>query len=122
MATRAMERAQLPDMPAAGSGLRLLVDRPSSAGPARNSQHPTPPLGLYVHIPFCVRKCHYCDFNAGPAAEAVREAYVAALCREIAGSPQRGEEARTVFFGGGTPSELSTPQLASIAGALWEAF
>jgi oxygen-independent coproporphyrinogen-3 oxidase len=81
-----------------------------------------PPLGLYVHIPFCVRKCFYCDFNAGPAAEAVRRSYVEALCREITQSPQAGAPARTIFFGGGTPSELDGDQLGAIAAALRRAF
>src|SRR5262249_62199395 len=83
------------------------------AGP-RLPTPPSPPLGLYLHIPFCVRKCHYCDFNAGPAGGAARQVYVEALAREIRQSPHAGAAARTVFFGGGTPSELSTPQLATI--------
>jgi oxygen-independent coproporphyrinogen III oxidase len=94
--------------------------------PAAPAQHPTltaqHPLGLYVHIPFCVRKCHYCDFNAGPAAEDVRQQYIAALCGEIRQSALSGSEARTVFFGGGTPSELATEQLAQVVGALRESF
>lgn len=81
-----------------------------------------PPLALYVHIPFCVRKCHYCDFAAGPAPEAIREQYVAALAAEIRRSPWRGAAARTLFFGGGTPSELRTDQLALIVDALRECF
>jgi oxygen-independent coproporphyrinogen-3 oxidase len=102
-----------------------------------------PPLGIYVHIPFCVRKCYYCDFNAGPASQAARERYVVALCCEILyGCRRRGhstgddgrrrsEEARfepirkrvdTIFFGGGTPSELATEQLERIVWALREAF
>src|SRR5262249_17294203 len=72
------------------------------------------PLALYVHIPFCVRKCFYCDFNSGPAAEEAREAYVVTLCREIRQSPWSGYPARTVFFGGRTPSELTVPQLGRI--------
>jgi oxygen-independent coproporphyrinogen-3 oxidase len=80
------------------------------------------PLALYVHIPFCVRKCHYCDFATGPAPEAIREQYVDALVEEIRQSPWRGQAARTVFFGGGTPSELSTPQLRRITDALRDIF
>jgi putative oxygen-independent coproporphyrinogen III oxidase len=79
-------------------------------------------IGIYVHIPFCVRKCFYCDFNSGPAAEPARERYVAALCGEIRQSPYRGQEARTLFFGGGTPSELDGRQLGAIAAALRETF
>ena len=41
------------------------------------------PLSLYVHIPFCVRKCDYCDFLSAPASEEVRENYVNLLCREM---------------------------------------
>lgn len=80
------------------------------------------PLALYVHIPFCVRKCYYCDFNSGPASDAIRDQYVDALTNEIRRSPWAGQRARTVFFGGGTPSELNTPQLRRITDALQEAF
>jgi oxygen-independent coproporphyrinogen-3 oxidase len=90
-------------------------------------------LGIYVHIPFCVRKCYYCDFNAGPASQSARERYVAALCAEIrsASRPAADSGARartpfgpvdTVFFGGGTPSELDIAQLARIVTALRESF
>jgi oxygen-independent coproporphyrinogen-3 oxidase len=80
------------------------------------------PRAAYVHIPFCVRKCHYCDFAAGPAPEAIRAAYVCALADEIRLSPWRGARLSTLFFGGGTPSELKTPQLATILHALEETF
>lgn len=81
-----------------------------------------PLLALYVHIPFCVRKCHYCDFNSGPAPDAIREQFVDAIVEEIRVSPWRGRPVRTVFFGGGTPSELNTPQLARITEALHDSF
>jgi oxygen-independent coproporphyrinogen-3 oxidase len=74
-------------------------------------------VGVYVHIPFCVRKCHYCDFNAGPGSVEAREQYVSALCGEIAQAPA-GLTARTLFFGGGTPSELSGTQLGAIVRSL----
>jgi oxygen-independent coproporphyrinogen III oxidase len=80
------------------------------------------PLALYVHIPFCVRKCFYCDFNSGPSTEDAREQYVTSLCREIGQSAWAGSSARTVFFGGGTPSELTPSQLGRICGALREHF
>ncbi|MBX5463060.1 MAG: radical SAM family heme chaperone HemW [Steroidobacteraceae bacterium] len=67
----------------------------------------TPPLSLYVHLPWCVRKCPYCDFNSytlkGPLPEV---AYLSALERDLE-SQARGLEGRpviSVFFGGGTPS------------------
>lgn len=83
---------------------------------------PELPLALYVHIPFCVRKCYYCDFNSGPASEAIREQYVDALTTEIRQSPWRGQPAWTVFFGGGTPSELNGSQLGRITEALRQSF
>jgi oxygen-independent coproporphyrinogen-3 oxidase len=78
-------------------------------------------LGIYVHIPFCVRKCYYCDFNAGPASGAARERYVVALCMEIRAAA-RVDAVDTIFFGGGTPSELATEQLGRIVAALRESF
>src|SRR5262249_32436804 len=79
-------------------------------------------VGIYVHIPFCVRKCFYCDFNSGPASEEARETYLRVLCGEIRQSPYRGARARTLFFGGGTPSELNGSQLGAIGAALRDAF
>ncbi len=80
------------------------------------------PLALYVHVPFCVRKCYYCDFASGPAPEAIREQYVDAVVEEIRRSPWAGRPARTVFFGGGTPSELNGRQIWRITEALRETF
>jgi oxygen-independent coproporphyrinogen-3 oxidase len=101
---------------AAATGLLQLDDGPLPAPVTKQ------PLALYVHIPFCVRKCYYCDFASGPAPEAIREQYVAALCDEIRRSRWGGSPARTLFFGGGTPSELNSSQLAEIVHALRETF
>lgn len=67
------------------------------------------PLGIYIHIPFCVRKCLYCDFLSAPADERTKTEYMKALLAEIqAQAPlYRAYEVKTVFFGGGTPSLLS---------------
>ena len=78
----------------------------------------TPPLSLYIHIPWCVRKCPYCDFNSHEAGARIDEAgYVAALMddldQELALHGPR--ELQSIFFGGGTPSLLSA---ASIDGIL----
>ena len=62
-------------------------------------------IGLYVHVPFCVKKCRYCDFPSYSGVESYIDAYVDAVCREISLFP-RGEQADTVYFGGGTPSLL----------------
>lgn len=74
------------------------------------------PLGLYVHIPFCVRKCNYCDFLSAPAPDEVKEQYVTALCQEIKSYEEQGKGyfLATVYFGGGTPSVLQTEQLERI--------
>lgn len=66
-------------------------------------------LGIYIHIPFCIQKCAYCDFLSGPAPLAQQQAYMQALQEEIkmtaAQTPKAAEDsAVSVFFGGGTPS------------------
>lgn len=80
------------------------------------------PLGLYVHIPFCVRKCHYCDFNSGPLSERARLLYLEALQEEIRNTSWRGCPARTMFLGGGTPSELTIVELQDLVTTLTQAF
>src|SRR6516165_2484729 len=67
----------------------------------------TPPLALYVHFPWCVRKCPYCDFNSYTLnGELAPERYVARLARDIEAqaSGVEGREVISIFFGGGTPS------------------
>lgn len=62
-------------------------------------------LELYLHIPFCIKKCDYCDFLSGPATRAGQEAYIYALLREMeAASAVEKRPVDTVFIGGGTPS------------------
>ncbi len=83
-----------------------------------------PPIGLYVHVPFCASKCSYCDFASYPGREADIPRYVDAVIKEIR---RRGTEAGhptadTVFLGGGTPSLLDEPQVTRILHALFEAF
>ncbi len=76
-----------------------------------------PPLSLYIHIPWCVRKCPYCDFNSHEARGGFPEKeYVAALVRdlELALPLIWGRKVYTVFFGGGTPSLLSGESVAEI--------
>jgi oxygen-independent coproporphyrinogen-3 oxidase len=68
-----------------------------------------PPLSLYVHIPWCVRKCPYCDFNSHEArGEAPQQAYVAALIQDLEQALPLvwGRRVQSIFFGGGTPSLL----------------
>jgi putative oxygen-independent coproporphyrinogen III oxidase len=76
-----------------------------------------PPLSLYIHIPWCVRKCPYCDFNSHEARGAFPEReYVAALIRdlELALPLIWGRKVYTVFFGGGTPSLLGGESIEQI--------
>src|SRR5512135_2818008 len=83
---------------------------------AVNFQAP-PPLSLYIHIPWCVRKCPYCDFNSHEARGSFPEKeYVAALVRDLElALPQIwGRKVYSVFFGGGTPSLLSGESVAEI--------
>lgn len=78
------------------------------------------PLSMYIHIPFCMKKCLYCDFLSAPASAQERESYVEALLREIEQMAPfcKEYEVNTVFLGGGTPSLLSGVQLERIMQAL----
>ncbi|HLO50770.1 MAG TPA: radical SAM family heme chaperone HemW [Kamptonema sp.] len=83
------------------------------------------PSSAYVHIPFCRRRCFYCDFPVsvvgdrlhGDNSGTIKE-YIVALCREISITPAFGQSLQTVFFGGGTPSLLSASQLSQILATL----
>lgn len=76
---------------------------------------------IYIHVPFCVRKCHYCAFNSKVGDEAERAAYVEALTREI---ERRGDGSavETLYIGGGTPTTLELEQLEKILGAVTRSF
>ncbi|KUJ82914.1 YggW family oxidoreductase [Microbulbifer flavimaris] len=82
-----------------------------------------PPLSLYVHIPWCVRKCPYCDFNSHAAGETLPEAeYVAQLRRDLHSQQAwaQGRKLTSIFFGGGTPSLFSAGAIAEILQAAEE--
>lgn len=80
-------------------------------------------LELYLHIPFCVKKCNYCDFLSAPAGEETRAAYVDTLLEEIRGFDEPEDyEVVTVFLGGGTPSILPGQAIFRIMEALREKF
>ena len=81
------------------------------------------PLELYVHIPFCVRKCQYCDFLSGPSDEETKDRYIEALLKEIRAAEHTEDyEIVSVFIGGGTPSALKAEAIASIMRTLQEQF
>lgn len=81
-------------------------------------------LGLYIHIPFCARKCEYCDFLSWSAGEEEREQYVEALLLEIESYREfaKGYRVSTVFIGGGTPSVLLPKQMERILQKVYEVF
>lgn len=80
-------------------------------------------LELYIHIPFCIQKCRYCDFLSGPADDASKYRYTKALIREIESLPEGRESIiTTVFFGGGTPSVLPGEWTARILETLKKRF
>jgi oxygen-independent coproporphyrinogen-3 oxidase len=81
----------------------------------------TPQFGVYVHWPFCLSKCPYCDFNSHVRREAIDEArFVRAFSAEIAATAARvpGRTVSTVFFGGGTPSLMQPATVAAIIEAI----
>ena len=75
--------------------------------------------GLYIHVPFCVRKCGYCDFYSIPAAEdsPAMAAYLDALDQELRRLPPDFSP-QTVFIGGGTPTAMSAATLKRFLGLL----
>ena len=83
----------------------------------------TKPVSLYLHFPFCERKCRYCDFLSGPASDEARENYMQLLCREIV---LRREEVKgpvdTIFIGGGTPSLMTPSQLSRLMETIYDTF
>ncbi len=82
------------------------------------------PLSLYLHIPFCVRKCAYCDFPSYPNQSHHLPEYVDALIREIRTAARRYPDrlVKTIFFGGGTPSLLSGEQMQLLMNAVRACF
>ena len=78
-------------------------------------------IGLYIHIPFCIHKCLYCDFPSYGGILQYRQAYVEAVCREI-DSWSDAAAADTVYFGGGTPSLLEAGQIGAILDHLQKKF
>ena len=87
------------------------------------------PSSAYVHIPFCRRRCFYCDFPVSVVGDRLRgetsgtiSQYVEVLCEEIAMTPAFGQPLKTIFFGGGTPSLLSIEQLQGIVTELEKHF
>lgn len=84
-------------------------NQPSGVSPLPKTQT-LPPLSLYIHVPWCIRKCPYCDFNSHKAdAELPETAYIQTLLEDLDKDLPwvQGREIQTIFFGGGTPSLFS---------------
>src|SRR3954454_21889847 len=84
------------------------------------------PFGVYLHVPFCVRKCRYCDFVTYAGRSALMPAYVDALVAEIEATPGRWDgvlpPVSSVFWGGGTPSLLPPEAFARVHAAIGRVF
>ena len=91
------------------------------------------PVGVYLHFPFCVKKCSYCDFLSGPADRGTKKAYSDALCREIYsfgreyGTREMISEGEkipvdTIFLGGGTPSVMDPADLTRVMETVFKVF
>jgi len=94
--------------------MSLSATQDTVAGPAPRE---LPPLGLYIHLPWCERKCPYCDFNSHTLnGQLPEDDYVAALTADLAGESARaaGRPIQSIFIGGGTPSLFSGAAIARI--------
>jgi putative oxygen-independent coproporphyrinogen III oxidase len=79
-----------------------------------------PAAGIYVHVPFCLTRCGYCDFNAYAGLDALKPRYLRALLAEasLAAPSWVGTEIASVFLGGGTPTTMSPPNLEELLSTL----
>jgi len=75
---------------------------------------PLPPLGLYIHLPWCERKCPYCDFNSHETQRVPEEQYRQVLLQDLRDDMRlrQGREIETLFIGGGTPSLFSAKAIS----------
>ncbi len=80
---------------------------------------------IYIHIPFCVKRCFYCDFNTYAGLEGLIPDYVVAVCREmelVSSSQANPIDVHTIYFGGGTPSLMKTGQIEKILNTVKSSF
>lgn len=102
----------------------VVVPRQDAARTIRAPAQNDAPFGVYVHIPFCAHICPYCDFNTFAGQNARIPAYVEAVKWEIAlwAASFAGRSAGSVFFGGGTPSQMAPDQIAAVIAVCRDAF
>ena len=115
-----MDVSPIPKMARVAERSLSLMDSSDSSGflPDTGEWRADPGYGVYVHVPFCRHRCHYCDFNTYEGLDSVHEPYVAALEREIRASGSHPGPATSVFFGGGTPTLLAPRDLGRILDAI----
>lgn len=88
---------------------------------AKNNK--TASMEIYIHIPFCAKKCEYCDFLSGPAGGKEQRVYVQALLKEIRAAEEgQGRSVSSIFIGGGTPSLLKEDLLGSVLNEIYKKF
>src|SRR5438309_6907314 len=109
------------------SSLQMTETLASSLGVLAEAAPINSAVGVYVHVPFCTRRCEYCSFNTAPIDDRdVVSRYLRALAREIellGTAPwASGLTVETIFLGGGTPSLLEVDEMAAVIGALRGAF
>ncbi len=82
------------------------------------------PLGIYIHIPFCLSKCAYCDFYSRCGTKGEYDEYTKALCRHIEEADMRASdyEVDSIYFGGGTPTAIGTKNLIKILSSVYRSF
>jgi oxygen-independent coproporphyrinogen-3 oxidase len=105
--------------------MSLMMDPVHAMRPGVLQLNNLPPLSLYVHLPWCIQKCPYCDFNshemrAGTDASSTQDAYIAALLTDLDISLPLiwGRSIQTVFLGGGTPSLFSAEAIDRLVGGI----
>jgi len=96
-------------------GPALRRSRDEAAGPGGS-------IGLYVHVPFCVSRCTYCDFDSEVVSPERVRLYLDALAQEVDRSPFKGAAPETVYVGGGTPTSLAEGELAGLFAILARGF
>jgi putative oxygen-independent coproporphyrinogen III oxidase len=98
----------------------------AAAEPSSRAERLAPEVGVYVHFPWCIKKCPYCDFLSVPSAqqEIPHEQYADAVIAELQARREElgPQPLRTIFFGGGTPSLWKSKQLGRVLAAIREAF
>ncbi len=111
----------MPDSKAARIITIVAHGKPGRLAPGQLEFRSPPPLSLYVHIPWCIRKCPYCDFNSHEARRQIPEAdYIAALIADLESALPLiwGRKVSSIFFGGGTPSLFSGQSLDTLLTAI----